>query len=509
MPVSSTGKLPLTSHYVSTSVKRTKPGFAPSTTVKSKRPKLNGVVSISPKVTARISTDKVAPQNVHATTSSSSTQLDRVQTQQQNITKIDKYQNNQIGFAANVKMDLDISDESSTDNVITPPNLQPNKKLQVKYRNYLKREGLMKFLNRYIPLKSSKRELYELLINLGYEFPLTEYETLTIKELVTNLADLILQDRDLNITLPNISLPSKPRYSVDRFLDDLVTCKRILVVTGAGISTSLGIPDFRSFKGLYSQLDHLNLKDPQHSFNIKTFNRNPEIFFSIAHLILPPEGKVSITHDFIRLLQQKNKLLKNYTQNIDNLEERAGILPENLVHCHGSFGTAKCITCKSKYAGPKIFPHIQSQTVPRCFSCYNEVKLNDEVPINYGIIKPDITFFGEDLPRLYYKSIKNDIAKCDMIIVIGTSLKVEPVASIVDRVSRKVPRILINRDLILDRDFNLTLLGDCDNVTSYISQRLGKDWRIPHSDYNPNAQFVCESDDPDENIYKIEPAHSQ
>lgn len=488
-------------------VKRSKPSLKSTVKNKSKSSDLMLATPQPSKLTLSVSpnnTPLVAQQN---NLPKSLTRLVPVLEPQPNITKIDKYQNNEIGFATNVNTNLDISDESSSDCNVTPPNLEPNTKLQFKYRNYLKREGIMKFLNRYIPMESSKRELYELLLTLGYEFPLIEYEKSTAKELVTKLADLVLGDAELNLTLPNITLQSKPKYSIGRFLQDLTTCKRILVVTGAGISTSLGIPDFRSFKGLYSQLDHLHLKDPQHAFNIKTFTRNPEIFFSIAHLILPPDGKVSITHDFIKLLQQKNKLLKNYTQNIDNLETKVGITPENLVQCHGSFGSAKCITCHTKYAGNKIYPHIHSQTVPRCSTCYNSVKLNDEVPVNYGVIKPEITFFGEDLPRLYYKSIRNDIAKCDMIIVIGTSLKVEPVASIVDRVARKVPRILINRDVIPDRDFSLTFQGDCDNVTSYIAQQLGKDWTIPNSDFNPQDQFACENEDFDENIYKIEPVH--
>jgi NAD-dependent histone deacetylase SIR2 len=398
----------------------------------------------------------------------------------------------------------DISDESSTDE-LSPPSCVPNLKLQAKYRNFLKTQGIMKFLHRYIPAQMNKREIFELLINLGYLFDIEKYNELTAKELAGELCDMILSDIELNLTIPNITLKSKPRYNMDRFLQDLTLAKRILVITGAGISTSLGIPDFRSFKGLYSQLSHLHLKDPQHAFNIKTFNRNPNIFFSIAHLILPPNGKFTPTHAFIKTLQDKDKLLRNYSQNIDNLEHKAGIHKDKLIQCHGSFGTAKCITCSNKFAGSKIYRHIQCQLVPRCSNCYDSIKLNDEVSINYGVIKPDITFFGEDLPTRYYKHIKSDISKCDMVIVIGTSLKVEPVASIIDKVARKVPRILINRDLIPDRDFTLSLLGDCDDICTFVSQQLGNNWKLTNKE---QIQYVCEDEDPDENIYKIQQVHT-
>lgn len=386
-------------------------------------------------------------------------------------------------------MDLDIS------------QLKVNEQLKRKYRTLLKNKGILEFLVMFIAPIMSKQQVYQMLINLGYNHPPSKYKSVSIKKLVKILADFIINDESLKLTLPVISFG--PRYTVDKFLSDLTLCSRILIVTGAGISTSLGIPDFRSFSGLYAQLDHLRLEDPQHAFNFKIFNRNPQIFFSIAHLILPPDGKVSITHDFMKVLQSKNKLLKNYTQNIDNLEVKAGITTDKLVQCHGSFASARCLSCFTKYPGSKIYSHIQQKIVPRCFNCYNRVKLNDEVSVNYGVIKPDITFFGEDLPKLYYKSIKQDISQCDMIIVIGTSLKVEPVASIVDRVAKKVPKILINRDAIPDRDFDLTFLGDCDNVTSYISQRLGSGWKIPNERYNPQQKLTCEVTDLDENIYRV------
>lgn len=119
---------------------------------------------------------------------------------------------------------------------------------------------------------------------------------------------------------------------VDDAVELLKKSNNIIVLTGAGISTSLGIPDFRSAgTGLYSKLAHLGLDDPQEVFNIQVFKEDPSIFFSVARDILPETERFSPTHAFISLLQQKGKLLTNYSQNIDNLESKAGITRDKLI----------------------------------------------------------------------------------------------------------------------------------------------------------------------------------
>lgn len=124
-----------------------------------------------------------------------------------------------------------------------------------------------------------------------------------------------------------------PQYnSVDDAVELLKKSKNIIVLTGAGISTSLGIPDFRSAgTGLYSKLEHLGLNDPQEVFNIEIFKEDPTIFFSVAKDILPETKRFTPTHAFIALLQKKGKLLTNYSQNIDNIEAHAGISRDKLV----------------------------------------------------------------------------------------------------------------------------------------------------------------------------------
>ncbi|KAL6239037.1 hypothetical protein BDW75DRAFT_227416 [Aspergillus navahoensis] len=272
-----------------------------------------------------------------------------------------------------------------------------------------------------------------------------------------------------------------PQYnSVDDAVKLLKESKNIIVLTGAGISTSLGIPDFRSKDtGLYSKMEHLGLNDPQEVFDIRVFREDPGIFYSIAKDILPTEKKYSPTHGFIRLLQDKGKLLTNYTQNIDNIEANAGVLPENIVQCHGSFATATCVKCQYKVAGDELYDDIKKGVVPECAQCRKCIAEESQKPQGQkrkrnstgahrdrskseedssdgedyeiptpGVMKPDITFFGEDLPDEFGRRLLHqDRDKVDLVIVIGTSLKVAPVAEVPGVLPPHIPQIYISRTL--------------------------------------------------------------
>jgi NAD-dependent SIR2 family protein deacetylase len=244
-------------------------------------------------------------------------------------------------------------------------------------------------------------------------------------------------------------------------------------------------------------LAHLGLSDPQEVFDIQVFREDPSIFYSIAKDILPTEKKYSPTHGFIRLLQDKGKLLTNYTQNIDNIEANAGVLPEKIVQCHGSFATATCVKCQYHVSGDAIFDEIKKGVVPQCTACEKRIEEDSLKPQGQkrkrstngtqksrkadgedsseeedyelptpGVMKvsgihlssflssvhllthlqPDITFFGEDLPDEFGRRlIHHDRDKVDLVIVIGTSLKVAPVAEVPGVLPRHVPQIYISR----------------------------------------------------------------
>ncbi|OJJ49381.1 hypothetical protein ASPZODRAFT_129829 [Penicilliopsis zonata CBS 506.65] len=319
-----------------------------------------------------------------------------------------------------------------------------------------------------------------------------------------------------------------PQYNtVEDAVKLLKESKNIVVLTGAGISTSLGIPDFRSKDtGLYSKLAHLGLSDPQEVFDIHIFHEDPSIFFSVAKDILPTEKKFSPTHAFIRLLQEKGKLLTNYTQNIDNIEANAGVSPDKIVQCHGSFANATCIKCQYKVPGEAIYEDIRNGVIPECPACKKQIseealkphglkrkrssngvhkkrKNNDQddsssdedydIPTP-GVMKPDITFFGEDLPDEFGRRlIEHDRERVDLVIVIGTSLKVAPVAEVPGVLPRHIPQIYISRTPVSHIGFDIDLLGDCDVVVSELSRRAG--WDLKHDMIPPDEKVEVTSEE--------------
>lgn len=305
--------------------------------------------------------------------------------------------------------------------------------------------------------------------------------------------------------------------NVDDAADLLRTSRKIIVITGAGISTSLGIPDFRSKNsGFYERLRDLGFEDPEEVFHIETFDVSPDLFYNMAHMVLPDDALgVSPTHAFIRLLQDNGRLQRNYTQNIDDLEGLAGIDRDKIVQCHGSFATATCRKCKHKVEGKEIFDDIRAKTVSKCKACFRQLHqpkvqprpqkrsryqsadeddddVDDDIP-QPGIMKPDITFFGEQLPGTFFdRFTKEDAKEADLVIVIGTSLKVAPVSEMPNFLPHETPHIYISLDPIKHVEFDIQLLGKCDDVVVELCRRAG--WDLKHDKISPDALEVKQSE---------------
>ncbi|KAG0164791.1 NAD-dependent protein deacetylase sirtuin-2 [Apophysomyces sp. BC1034] len=251
--------------------------------------------------------------------------------------------------------------------------------------------------------------------------------------------------------------------------------KRIIVMSGAGISTAAGIPDFRSKKtGLYANLQKYDLPHAEAIFDIEYFMEKPEAFYTLAKELYPSRFLPTKTHYFIRLLHDKGVLLRSFTQNIDTLERLAGVPDEKLVEAHGSFATASCVKCRRVVDPLEIKEMLLRAEVLRCEDC--------KLPV-----KPDITFFGQSLPERFYDRIE-DFESADLLIVIGTSLAVQPFASLVDEVPDNVPRLLINKELVgahqspndgfdfkwrYGKKRDVALLNDCDIGVEMLAELLG------------------------------------
>lgn len=226
-------------------------------------------------------------------------------------------------------------------------------------------------------------------------------------------------------------------------------CKNIICMVGAGISTSAGIPDFRSpGTGLYDNLQKFNLPYPEAIFQIDYFKKHPEPFFALARELYPGQFKPTVCHYFIRMLKDKGLLTRCYSQNIDTLERVAGLEGEDLIEAHGTFHTSHCVSflCRKEYSMDWMKNKIFSEDIPKCDSCGS-------------LVKPDIVFFGENLPARFFATMKMDFPRCDLLIIMGTSLQVQPFASLVNRVSNSCPRLLINMEKTGQSDFGMGLFG--------------------------------------------------
>ncbi len=291
-----------------------------------------------------------------------------------------------------------------------------------------------------------------------------------------------------------------------------------MILTGAGISTSLGVPDFRSENGVYKLLENCSYDEPQELFHIDNFKTNPEEFWRHAAVLFPkmqglvPEDggatftvpKFSPTHAFIAMLQAKDKLLTNYTQNIDNLEVAAGISSSKLIQCHGSLATASCLSCNTQVRAKIYMRAVRQNAVPfcRCIKENGEPKLKKDrrrgrggkkkrkrdeyedtdsedtsgnADFPKGLLRPDMTFFGEDIAASYAPRLKLDKSKVDLLVIIGTSLKVAPVNEMQLKIPPTVPQIFINKERCA-RDgvkVDIELRGECDLVLEEIARRAG------------------------------------
>lgn len=195
----------------------------------------------------------------------------------------------------------------------------------------------------------------------------------------------------------------------------------IVFFGGAGVSTESGIPDFRSATGLYSH-------SPEYLVSRTYFDKNKEGFFEFykKHLVYP-DVKPNDAHKVLAHLEKNGKLKAVITQNIDGLHQMAG--SENVLELHGSIHRNHCMDCGTFYTLDEI---MDRKGVPHCSKCN-------------GIIKPDVTLYEEIPDMSSYDRAMHYIAVADVLIVGGTSLVVQPAASLVD-LYRGNKLILINKD---------------------------------------------------------------
>jgi len=195
--------------------------------------------------------------------------------------------------------------------------------------------------------------------------------------------------------------------------DIIRASQRAVVLTGAGISTPSGIPDFRSAdSSLWGKFD------PFEVASLISFRYNPLRFYewmrNLAEIII--QAQPNQAHYDIALLEELGLVQTVITQNIDGLHQRAG--SKKVLQTHGSLQSVSCIRCYQNYpAGDFIVNYLGNGQIPICPSCG-------------GILKPDLVLMGEQLPVQIWLQAQEASKSCDLMIVAGSSLEVLPVAGL-------------------------------------------------------------------------------
>ncbi|KAJ7623240.1 SIR2-domain-containing protein [Roridomyces roridus] len=360
--------------------------------------------------------------------------------------------------------------------------------------HHLKEHGMASWMNEYVLNRNIP--IPKLLLAFGVNLS-PSLHNMSPATLVYFLRVAMSRELQLRDKLENFN-------TVEDAIRLIQNSRRILILTGAGISVSCGIPDFRSRDGLYASLKQrgeYDLDDPQQMFDMNYFRENPAVFYSFASQIYPSNFIPSPCHRFIKLVENKEKLLQNYTQNIDGLQMVAGV--QRVLECHGSFATASCILCNRKVPGSEIEADIMAQRVPLCPVCNppatakpkskkkkkakggwdsDEEDESDGPTFPPGIMKPDITFFHQKLDDDFDHTLAADRGEVDLLLIIGTSLKVSPVADIPCYIPHSVPQILINKTPVQHINPDIVLLGNADDIILHLCSKLG--WQLPP----PNGQ---------------------
>jgi NAD-dependent deacetylase len=206
----------------------------------------------------------------------------------------------------------------------------------------------------------------------------------------------------------------------------LAQAEHAVALTGAGLSTPSGIPDFRSpDTGLWENFDPLEIA------TIQVFRRRPADFFKWIRLLARQmfEAQPNLAHYALAELQRAGCVQHIITQNIDGLQQRAGA--QHVIELHGDILTGTCVSCYTVYRSTEFHEQfINAGRIPTCPRCD-------------GIIKPNVILFGEALPVHELMAAKRAVANCDVLLIAGSSLEVAPASDLPMLARSRQARVII------------------------------------------------------------------
>lgn len=292
----------------------------------------------------------------------------------------------------------------------------------------------------------------------------------------------------------SVSLPLE--QAEDLVAARLRKSRKVVFVAGAGISCNAGIPDFRSDGGLYNLVKQrfpTSLVRGQDLFDVISFKdaKSRAVFYSfIAELRAAAlRAEPTATHRFLRFLKESNKLLRVYTQNIDGLEERAGLGGRDLVQLHGDLDRLKCQFCGEKSTWDAANTELMlSGEAPLCEACQTRSTVRQaggKRATTVGTLRPDIVLYGEDHPSgdEIAAELRRDCARrtTDLLVVAGTSLKVHGLRQLVKALAAAVHRnggiaVLVNKTQVAASEwgdvFDHQITTDVDEWVQGLKTRI-------------------------------------
>lgn len=249
--------------------------------------------------------------------------------------------------------------------------------------------------------------------------------------------------------------------SLARAGEVLSRTRKLVVLSGAGISTESGIPDFRSPGGIWSRYD------PE-EFTYQNFVRSREHrerYWRMSLDIYPvlAAAQPNAAHRAVAELERQGRVRAVVTQNIDGLHQRAGSAPEHVIEIHGTALFVDCLSCKERSPREEIHSRVVAgETVPECRRCG-------------GILKPATVSFGQAMPEQETALAFEHARSCDTFLVIGSSLVVYPAAYLPVRAVESGARlILVNLEPTpCDELAEVVLQGKAGEVMAALMSAMG------------------------------------
>jgi len=233
---------------------------------------------------------------------------------------------------------------------------------------------------------------------------------------------------------------------------------KCVVLTGAGVSVESGIPDFRGPEGTWKTYD------PAIS-TASSFVLKPHQFWFFAMQFVGPlmRAEPNPAHQALAELEKMGHVTCVITQNIDGLHQKAG--SKNVIELHGTAWRSVCVNCGKKYSFQYVMDQMvpMCSLVPRCMEC------------GY-ILKPDATLFFEEIPQQLYQQCLDELNHCDLLIVVGSTLLVEPSGSFPEMVKKLGGKIvIINLEKTwFDENSDIVINGKATEVLTQILQEMKK-----------------------------------